>query len=263
MENGKPGAATTRICVARPDGVEVRGRDLCRDLMGSLSFTEYFYLLMTGSKPTDDQRYFLDLLLVAIAEHGMTPTVQAARMTLAADPDSLQAALAAGILGCGSVLLGTSEASGRLLGQVQERVAGGERPEAAALSVVRDLRNAGRKIPGFGHPLHRPVDPRTVRILELATARGIGGAHVGLARNIDDAVAEVWGKRLVMNVSMPIAAVLMDLDFPAAMIKAIPLLARTGGILAHLAEEQQNPLGFVLAANAEAAVIYRRQDEGD
>src|SRR5689334_8361682 len=93
--------AITRISATRVDGIEVRGLDLCRDLMGRLSFTEYFYLLLTGRLPTQDQHYFLDLLLVAIAEHGLTPTVQAARMTLAADPGSLQGALAAGLLGCG------------------------------------------------------------------------------------------------------------------------------------------------------------------
>ena len=102
--------AITRICSARADGVEVRGKDLCGDLMGRLSFTAYFHLLLTGREPTEDQRFFLDLLLVAIAEHGMMPTVQAARMTLAADPDSLHGALAAGLLGCGPVLVGTADA---------------------------------------------------------------------------------------------------------------------------------------------------------
>ena len=107
---GKAGPAVSHISQAYPDRVEVRGRDLCGDLMGRLSFTEYFHLLLTGDEPTEDQRYFLDLLLVAIAEHGMMPTNVAARMTLAADPGSLQGAVAAGILGCGPVILGTSEA---------------------------------------------------------------------------------------------------------------------------------------------------------
>src|SRR3954454_6693000 len=109
--------AVTHICIARADNIEVRGRDLCRDLMGRLSFTEYFFLLLTGQEASERQRYFLDLLLVAIAEHGMVPTVQAARMTLSADPGSLQGALAAGLLGAGPVLLGTSEACGKLLAQ--------------------------------------------------------------------------------------------------------------------------------------------------
>src|SRR6202795_4398519 len=122
MQIGKAGDPVTRISRAFPDRVEVRGRDLAGDLMGRLSFTEYFHLLVCGREPSDDQRYFLDLLLVAIAEHGMMPTNVAARMTLAADPDSLQGAVAAGILGCGPVLLGTSEECARLLEQGQEKV---------------------------------------------------------------------------------------------------------------------------------------------
>ena len=115
VQIGKAAAPVSHICQAYPDRVEVRGRDLCGDLMGRLSFTEYFHLLLTGREPTEEQRYFLDLLLISIAEHGMMPTNVAARMTLAADPGSLQGALAAGILGAGPVVLGTSEACARLL----------------------------------------------------------------------------------------------------------------------------------------------------
>src|SRR3990172_2346256 len=112
---GDRGKAVSHISRAYPDRVEVRGRDLCGDLMGRVSFTEHFHLLLTGREPTEQQRFFLDLLLVAIAEHGLMPTNVAARMTLAADPGSLQGAVAAGILGCGPVVLGTSEECARLL----------------------------------------------------------------------------------------------------------------------------------------------------
>src|SRR6185503_9019782 len=127
---GKAGTPVSHICQAYPDRVEVRGRDLCGDVMGRLGFTEYFHLLLTGSEPTEDQRYFLDLLLIAIAEHGMMPTNIAARMTLAADPGSLQGAVAAGILGCGPVILGTSELCARLLADAQARVVAGKEPTA-------------------------------------------------------------------------------------------------------------------------------------
>jgi citrate synthase len=229
------------IAQAYPDRVEVRGRDLTGDLMGRLSFTEYFHLLLTGEEPTDDQRYFLDLLLVAIAEHGMMPTNVAARMTLAADPGSLHGAVAAGILGAGLVILGTAEQCARLL------EAGGDPKE-----IVRELLASGRKVPGFGHPVHKPVDPRAERILELADARGVSGRHVALARALRDEV------ELTMNVSMPIAAVMLDLGFPAASVKTVPILARTASLLAHLVEEQADSIGFVLAKAAEEAVEYRR-----
>jgi len=239
------GDAVTRISHAYPDRVEVRGRDLTADLMGRLTFTEYFQLLLTGEEPSEEQRYFLDLLLVAIAEHGMMPTNVAARMTLAADPGSLQGAVAAGILGAGPVLLGTSEECTRLL-------ASGREP----LEIARELHGSGGKIPGFGHPVHKPVDPRAERILELADERGVSGRHVVRARELRDAVAEVWGRPLTMNVSMAIAAVMLDLEFPAAAVKAVPILARTASLLAHLAEERERPLGLHMARAAEEGVEY-------
>ena len=237
----------TRISQAYPDRVEVRGRDLTGDLMGRLSFTEYFHLLLTGEEPTEEQRFFLDLLLVAIAEHGMMPTNIAARMTLAADPDSLQGAVAAGILGAGPVVLGTSDECARLLESSEEPIA-----------IARELHEAGRKVPGFGHPVHKEGDPRAERILALADERGVSGRHVERARALRDAVEEVWGKPLPMNVSMPIAAVLLDLGYPASTVKAVPILARTASLLAHLAEEQEEPLGLALAKKAEEAVEYER-----
>jgi citrate synthase len=247
---------TSRICRAYPDRVDVRGYDLCGDLMGRLSFTEYFHLLLTGREPSDDERYFLDLLLVAIAEHGMMPSNVAARMTLAADPGSLHGAVAAGILGCGPVVLGTSEVCARLLEEAQRAVAAGGVPADVAEKLAREIHASGGKAPGFGHPVHRPLDPRAERILELADAREVSGPHVALARLIRGAVTEVWGRPLTMNVAMPIAAVLLDLGFPSSAVKAVPLLARTAGLLAHLAEEQEQPLGFHLAAAAEEAVDY-------
>jgi citrate synthase len=260
MPSGEP--RITRISHAYPDRVEVRGRDLSGDLMGRLSFTEYFHLLLTGREPTEDQRFFLDLLLVSIAEHGMMPTNVAARMTLAADPGSLQGAVAAGILGCGPVVLGTSEACARLLEEAQEKVAAGGAPAAVAGEIAGAIRASGGKVPGFGHPVHRPLDPRAERILDLADGRRVSGPHVLLARCLRDAVAEAWGKPLTMNVSMPIAAVMLDLGFSSAAVKAVPILARTAGLLAHLAEERQRPLGFLMAGKAEEAVEYEREPGG-
>jgi citrate synthase len=217
--------------------------------MGRVGFTAYFHLLLTGREPSDEQREFLDLMLVAIAEHGLMPSNVAARMTLAADPDSLQGAVAAGILGAGPLLLGTSEACARLLAGA---LAAGRSPE----EVARELHAAGSRVPGFGHPVHRPLDPRAERILELADAHGVSGPHVARARLLGDAVPETWGKPLTMNVSMPIAAVMLDLGFPSSAVKAVPILARTAGLLAHLAEEQEHPVGLLLAEAAEEAVVY-------
>jgi len=261
MQIGKAGTPVSHISQAYPDRVEVRGRDLAGDLMGRLSFTAYFHLLLTGREPSDDERFFLDLLLVSIAEHGMMPSNIAARMTIAADPASLQGAVAAGILGAGPVILGAAEECARLLEEAQARVVSGVEPATVAGEIARAIHASGGRAPGFGHPLHRPLDPRAERILELADARGVSGPHVQLARCLREAVAETWNKPLTMNVSMPIAAVMLDLGFATAVVKAVPILARTAGLLAHLAEEQQHPVGFLMAGKAEAAIEYERGTE--
>jgi citrate synthase len=260
MPIGRGGEPVSAICQASPDRVEVRGRDLCADLMGRLTFTEYFHLLLTGREATEDQRYFLDLLLVAIAEHGMMPTNVAARMTLAADPGSLQGAVAAGILGCGPVILGTAEDCALLLGRARTAVAAGGDVATVTGDLARAIRAEGGKAPGFGHPVHRPLDPRAERILALADARGVSGEHVALARAFHEAVALAWGRQLTMNVSMPIAAVLLDLGFTADVVRSIPILARTAGLLAHLAEERRRPIGFLMAGHAEHAITYEQPE---
>ncbi len=253
MKIGKQGKAVTSISTADADGITVRGKDLVIDLMGHASFTEYFFLLTTGRQPTDDQRFFLDLLLVSIAEHGLVPTNQVARMTYAADPDFLQGAVAAGLLGCGKVILGTTETAGKFLIDANERIAA----EGLGMDdLVIEARDAGARIPGFGHPLHKPVDPRAQRILSLAEEHGVAGAYVLLARGLEDSVDRLWPKPLPMNVSMAIPAVLLDLDFPPAVLKAIPILARTASLLAHLAEESSMPIGFVLSHHAGSAISY-------
>jgi citrate synthase len=237
--------AVSRIGRAYPDRIEVRGRDLVRDVMGERTFTELFHLLLTGREPSEEERFFLDLLLVAIAEHGLMPSNVAARMTFAADPTALQGAVAAGILGCGPVVLGAAHECARLL-------ASDEKPA----EIARRLRAAGEKVPGFGHPVHEPVDPRAERILELADVHGVSGRHVARARALQAAVAQEWGRGLPMNVALPSAAVMLDLGYSVSAVKAVPILARTASLLAHLLEEEEHPLGLFLATRAEESVGY-------
>ena len=153
----------------------MRGRDLTGELMGNVSFTAYFHLLLTGRDPTEEQIYFLDLLLVAIAEHGMMPTNVAARMTLAADPGSLQGAVAAGILGCGPIVLGTTDVCARLLEEAGSLVAAGGDPAVVAEELAGAIHDVGDRAPELSHPVHRPLDPRAQRILELGDERGVSG----------------------------------------------------------------------------------------
>lgn len=255
MKVGRPRDRSSGISTADAVSVTVRGRDLSQ-LIGTMTFTDYFMFLLMGRTPTADQRFFLDACLVAIAEHGLVPNVQAARMTLAADPGALQAAVAAGILGCGSVVLGTSELAGRMLDDAIAQVGANGDEAAVARAVAQAYRERRLPLPGFGHPLHKPKDPRAERLFALADERGTAGPHVRMARALGDVVGDVWGKPLTLNISCAIPAVMLDVGFPAEALKGIPILARTASLLAHLREDGTQPLGFYLADHAAEAVNY-------
>jgi citrate synthase len=259
---GKRGAATTSISTAAADRITVRGRDLCAEVMGATNFTDFFFLLATGRAPTDNQSFFLDLALVALAEHGLTPRLPAARMTYAADPAALHGAVAAGVLGCGTVILGAAREAGALLEHVLARIDAGAPPDEAAEATAREHHAAKKPLAGFGHPLHKPVDPRAERMIALARQRGVAGRGVDAATRLAAAAARVWEKPLPMNVSMAIAATLRDADVPAAIIRGVPILARTAGLIAHLAEEAETPIGFTMAALAEEAIRYAGPEAG-
>jgi citrate synthase len=259
---GKRGQATTAIASASSDRVTVRGRDLAQDLMGRATFTEFVFLIATGRTPTDEQRFFLDLSLVALAEHGLTPSVQAARMTYAADPVALQGAVAAGVLGCGTVILGAADLCRKLIEDVLARAEACGSLSEAALAVAREHRAERRALPGYGHPLHKPVDPRAERMVALARERGAAGRSIEAALALKDAAAEVWGKPLPMNVSMTIAATLRDVDVHPGLIRAAPILARTAGLIAHLIEEAETPIGFLMASKGEDAILHTADQNG-
>lgn len=255
MKIGRQAAKLSAISASNPDAIVVRGFDLCADLIGKVSFTEHAWLLVAGRLPTPEQRRMLDATLVAIAEHGLVPSVAAGRMTLAAAPEALQGAVAAGILGCGSVILGSAEAAARLFAGILA-ASGAQDPAPAVEAALVAARDAKRAVPGYGHPLHKRADPRVASLLAVAAETGIAGRHVEVARLIEKRLPGVTGKPLVMNVSGAIAAVMLDAGFPLLAVKGVPILARTAGLIAHLLEEQERPIGFVLADSGAAGVAY-------
>ncbi|HET9861831.1 MAG TPA: citryl-CoA lyase [Steroidobacteraceae bacterium] len=255
MKIGSRAQRSSAISASNADTIVVRGRDLCVELIGSITFTDHVWLLITGQLPGAAQRRVLDATLVAIAEHGLVPSVTASRMTLAAAPEALQGAVAAGILGCGSVILGSAEAAARLFHSILGRVPG-EAPEAATRAVLGELRGARKPVPGYGHPLHKRQDPRVARLLAVATEAGVAGRHIEVAGLVERLVPEIWGKPLAMNVSGAIAAVLLDAGYPLLAVKGVPMLARTASLIAHLTEEQQRPIGFLLADEGASAIEY-------
>ena len=256
MKIGRQDQRSSAISTSNEQTIVVRGHDLARALIGTIGFTDHIWLLITGALPTPAQRRVLDATLVAIAEHGLVPSVQASRMTLAAAPEALQGAVAAGILGCGSVVLGSAEAAGQFLVEINSRAAGGDTLEAAVGKVVGEYRAAKRAIPGYGHPLHTGQDPRAQRLFEVAAEAGTSGRHVEIARAVERQLPPLIGRTLAINVSGAIPAVLLDAGYPLRALKGVPILARTASLIAHLLEEQQRPIGFVLSHAAAQAIDY-------
>lgn len=250
MKIGRQDQRRSAISTSNEETIVVRGHDLVGELIGSINFTDHFWLLVTGQLPTPAQRRILDATLVAIAEHGLVPSVQASRMTLAAAPEALQGAVAAGILGCGSVVLGSSEAAGRFFAEIASQVDAGSSVEAVATAVIRDYRGAKRAIPGYGHPLHKGYDPRARRLLEFAKEIGAAGRHCEIAQAVERLLPGLVDRPLALNVSGAIPAVLLDAGFPLLALKGVPIVARTAGLVAHLVEEQVRPIGFILAHGA-------------
>lgn len=253
MRIGKQTEPFTAIATSDEDTITVRGKDLCGELIGKIGFTDYFFFLVTGKQATENQRFFLDALMVAIAEHGLVPSVQAARMTYDAGPEAFHGAVAAGLLGCGSVVFGSSEAAGRFLHSLVEK--GGD-ARAVAKDAVAALRAQKKPIPGYGHPQHASGDPRANVLLKLADEQGVSGKYIGMLRAVADAIPEIVGRPLPINVSGAIPAVALDIGFPLEGLKGIPLLARTAGLIAHLTEESTRQIGFIMSHHADLAIQY-------
>lgn len=259
MKIGKETTPRTRICASNPDTIIVRGKSLTDELIGKVSFGDYFHLLVTGKMPTSAQSAVLNATLVAIAEHGLVPSVQAARMTYAAAPDALQGAVAAGILGCGSVILGASESCGVFLEEIRQRAQPGNDYDAAATEVVSEYRQARRALPGYGHPLHKKRDPRVSALFQVASQAGADMTYVDIAEAAERAIPAIVGKDLMLNVSAAIPAVLLGIGFPLAGLKGVPILARAAGLIGHLVEEAEKPIGFALSYQATRQVVYEGQ----
>ncbi len=261
MRIGKQDQPFSSISTSTPETITVRGMDLCKDLIGKTDFTEYFWLLVTGTKPTALQRFFADAVLVAIAEHGLVPSVVAARMTYAAAPEAFQGAVSAGLLGCGTVVLGSAEVCGKFISELVDTATKQKLDfEEVALRGVQSLRKDKKAIPGFGHPLHSDGDPRGNLLLKLADEKKIAGSNIKMLYAVQKIIPDVIGRTLPINVNGAIPTVMLDAGFPLEALKGISLLARTASLIGHLQEETERPIGFIMAHEASSAISYDEQE---
>jgi citrate synthase len=252
----------TSLGTSDAETITLLGQDLAADLMGQVSFGELALWLVTQQRPTPQQVRVFEAVMVALADHGFTPTAIAARLTYLSAPDSVQGALAAGLLGGGSRFLGVTEDTGRFLA---DALAAADQPlpsddagwDALALAAVRRAREAGRLIPGLGHPVHKVTDPRTPVLIRIADEEGLRGPHLRLFEAVGRVHPQVLGRTLPLNGAGVCGAALADLGLPVAILRGFALLARTAGLLGQLAEEQRRPLGMDMYLTVDRNAEYQ------
>jgi citrate synthase len=253
----------TSLGTSDADSITLLGHDLASELMGKVGFGELAMWLVTQRRPTPSEVRVFESVLVALADHGFTPTAMAARLTYLSAPDSVQGALAAGLLGGGSRFLGVTEDAGRFLAAaLASEDAGLPEPDdeagwdALALEAVFRARAEGRFIPGLGHPVHKVTDPRTPVLFAIAAEEGLLGPHLRLFEAIGRVHPKVLGRTLPLNGAGTCGAVLADLGLPLDLLRGFALLARAAGLLGHLAEEQRRPLGMDMYLSVDRDAVY-------
>lgn len=255
----EPQPLRTRIGMSTADSITVRGHDLASELMGRVSFTELAFLLVRGRMPSAEETRMLDAVLVSLADHGLTPTVLAARLTHTGAPESLQGSVAAGLLGAGTVFLGVVEDTARFLDEIIASAGHTKSKGVLRMTASRTVQRVwdeGRRIPGLGHPVHREEDPRTPRMYSIAEETGQLGPHLELLRVVAEVQEDVTHRHLPINGAGVAGAALADLGFGAGIVRGFALIARTAGLVAHLGEEMERPLGMALYRDVEARTAY-------
>lgn len=248
-----PESQTTSLATSTAEDVFIRDQSLCHELIGKLSFTEMAFFLILGHKPTEAQHGVVDACLVTLMEHGLTPSAIATRLTYTSAPEAMQAAVAAGLMGVGSLFAGTMEGCALLLDRI---VAAGVDAESEAERIAREHREARQPVPGFGHSLHKPDDPRALRLLELVEEHQLTGDHTRALLALSRAVDQAHAKHITINATGAIAAALGDCGVPSRIMRGFALIARCAGLVAHVHEEQEKPALRALWEAGERAVLY-------
>jgi citrate synthase len=249
----QPARPKTHIAYHTQDAIYVRGADLVNDLIGKVSFSEMMFFQITGRRPTPAQTALLDAVMVTLMEHGLTPSVIATRMIYVSAPEALQSAVAAGLLGVGSTFIGTMENAVKLLDEI---LSAPEGEEACAKAIAQRHRDSRQPLPGFGHHLHKPDDPRSARLLALAREHRTPGIYVRALETLAAAVDEVYGRHITINATGAIAAVLGEIGFPREVMRGVAVVSRAAGLVGHILEERNEPAARYIWDLAEHEVPY-------
>jgi citrate synthase len=239
----------TEIGYTTPSTIWVRGRDLSNDIIGKLDFVDMIWLLIFGRVPQTREKSMINMLLVTAADHGLTPSAITSRLTWLGAPESLQGAVAAGLLGAGDTFLGTVQNASEMLraeAALLREDADDAAVRARAKEMVHEYRAAKRTIAGIGHPIHVDGDPRVPALMALSKANGYFGRHWRLALAITDALREDLGLSLPLNAAGANGAVLADMGIDPLLGRGLALIGRAAGLVAHVYEECSAPTGKLI-----------------
>lgn len=226
----------TRVGMSTKDQVFVHGYNLTEDLIGEITLADMAFLGAKHRKPTNEESKMLNAIMVAISEHGFTPSSISTRLTYLGSPEAVQAAIASGILGAGTVYLGAMEYVAEMVQKAWKENPNAEVSELAS-QVIKERKERGLQFPGFGHPIHKPVDPRTTKLFEIAKELGFYKKHSQLLLEIHRQFCEEKGKQITLNVVGAIGAIMSDMDINYRLVKTFAVAARAVGLIAHIAEE--------------------------
>ncbi len=250
------------IAWSAPDRITVRGRNFSEDILGHYNVGDMAYLQLTGDAPSPEQSRVFNAIVITLIEHGITPSALAARLTYAGAPESLQAAVAAGLCGLGTVFVGSMEGAAQMLYEALPEDSEDADLEALAQDTVADYRSRKQIIPGLGHPLHKPIDPRTPRLFEIAAENGMSGRYVELMQHISVEAERASGKQLPINATGAIGAICCEFGFPSKIVRGFGVMARAIGLVGHILEESENPMAIEIWQRVEDEVADRARADG-
>ncbi len=233
---------TTALCRYTETEIFYRDRNLVGDLMeGGGDFVALMMSHILGRAVAPREVRVMNAILITMMEHGLTPSAIATRSVYMSAPENLQGAVAAGLMAVGSQFVGTIENNARLLARLVA-VPEAQRPALAA-EIVAEHRAVKRRMPGFGHHLHRPDDPRALKLLEIGSREGLDGGHIAALKVLAQAVDTAAGRHITINATGATAALLGEMDIPVGLMRGFAVISRAAGLVAHIAEEQSRPSG--------------------
>jgi citrate synthase len=249
MSKRKP--IRTDIAWSTTDRITVKGYDLCKDVLGTLSLGDMAFLELTDRLPNTRESVVFNAIAVTLVEHGLTPSAIATRMTYTGAPEAMQAAVAAGLCGLGSVFVGSMETAARMLQEAIPDPAKKADFDRLARDIVERFHGRKQAVPGIGHHMHKPVDPRAPRLFQIAAENGYDGPYIRLMKQVAQEAEKVYGKSLPINATGAIAAIASELKLPWKIVRGVGVMARAIGLVGHVLEEMREPMAREIKTRAE------------